>query len=329
VTVVADGERDADARYRWLRFPVLPGFAAGHPVAALRPGGRALRALVDAPPDLLHLHGYGPLCRQVARALPQVPTVVTVHQFPDGSGAPNLPGVRAALAAALERLLDRCTAVVVPSEAARRRLPPHHRARARVVPTGVAPALVASGGPPQPRGPGPLRVLVVGRRTLEKGFDQVLRLARRHPEARWTAVGGGPVRAEPPLRAIDHVAPPEVGAYYRDADVLFAPSLLETQGLVALEALTLGVPVAAPFGSAQAECVLDGVNGALYAPGDDEAAWRAIEAAGRLGGGGPPDRAVAAPPGFEEAALVRAMAAVYRGALEAPPAPTAALQGRA
>lgn len=304
--MVADAPGPAHPGYRWLRFPVLPGFDTGHPAAALRPAGRALAALRSDPPDVVHLHGYGPLCRQVLRALPGVPAVVTVHHFPDGSGTPALPGLHAAMFVALRRLLERSAAVVVPSAAARRRLPPGWHASASVVPTGVAPALAATAGSAAPRTGGPLRVLIVGRRSREKGFDQVQRLALQHPEAHWTAIGGGPMRGGPAIRLIDHVAPADIGRHYREADVLFAPSLLETQGLVALEALTLGLPVAAPRGSAQAECVTEGSTGALYPANDAAAAWAAIQAAARLAGG-----AVAPPAGFDEASLVGALAVVY------------------
>ena len=310
VTVVTDAPPPANARHLTLRFPVLPGLPVGHPVAALRPVGRALDGLRRRPPDVLHLHGYGPLCLAVRRALPAVPTVVTLHQFPDGAGAPGVPGLRPLMRRLLAQAV-RGAVVVVPSEVARAKLREGWGIDAHVLPTGVAPAFIEAAATPRPvAADGAPRLLYVGRRSADKNFDQLLRLARAHPEADWTVVGHGPMAVAPETRAIAAANPAEVAAHLREADALLAPSLNETQGLAALEAITVGTAVALPRGSAQAELIDEGRSGVAFARDDDADAWRALTAAAALtrsGGVRPALR-------LEPARLVSAMTALYREA---------------
>ena len=308
VTVVTDAPLPANAEHRTLRIPVLPGLPVGHPVAALRPAGRALDGLRRDPPDVLHLHGYGPLCLAVRRALPAVPTVVTLHQFPDGAGAPGVPGLRP-LMDRLLALAVRGAVTVVPSEVARAKLRAGWGVEARVLPTGVAPAFIEAAAAPRPTPTDAApRLLYVGRRSVDKNFGQLLRLARAHPEARWTAIGHGPMAVAVGVRAVTAASPAEVAAHLREADALVAPSLHETQGLAALEAITVGTAVVAPRDSAQAELIEEGRSGFTFARGDDADAWRALTAAVALTRAG----GVRPSPRFEPARLVAAMTAIYR-----------------
>jgi len=306
VTVVSDAPPAAGAAYRALRVPTLPGLAIGHPLAALRPMATALAPLRDDPPDVLHLHGYGPLCRQVQAALPGTRAVLSLHQFPDGAGAPRLPGLERLLGALLEAALARSAQVTVPSEAARRKLRAGWRRDATVVPTGVAAAFLGAPARP-PRPAGPPRFLYVGRRSRDKNFGQFVRLARAHPEADWVVLGDGPIDPGSQVRCVPRAAPVEVVAQLQLADALLAPSLHETQGLAVLEALTVGTAAAVPRGTAQAELLREGASGAGYAPGDDADAWRALRAAADLTRAG----RVRPPARLDEARLVAAMVEAY------------------
>jgi glycosyltransferase involved in cell wall biosynthesis len=315
VTVVADAPPLPGLDVDWRRLPVLPGFVPGHPLAALRPIGQALADLVDLRPDVLHLHGYGPACRHVVRALPDVPVVVTVHALPEGSGAPLAAVSTPVLRRLLRGLVRTASGVTVPSRVARARLVDAVGAtpedRTFVVPVGVDPVFAAS---PRPRGRTPDRptFVYVGRRSRAKGFELFERLARRHPDADWHAVGDGPASPDAPFRVTPQADPATVAAALGDADALLAPGLHETQGLVVLEALHCGTAVAAPQGSAQAEALTDGVHGALYDPSDDGAAWTALRRAAertRAGDVGPPA-------GFETDALVDRMVGALLTALE-------------
>ena len=89
--------------------------------------------------------------------------------------------------------------------------------------------------------------LYVGRVAVEKNIEAFLKLDL--PGTKWV-VGEGPMRAHL-QRKYPHVlfagiqTPAELARYYRAADVFVFPSLTDTFGLVMLEALACGTPVAA------------------------------------------------------------------------------------
>jgi hypothetical protein len=89
--------------------------------------------------------------------------------------------------------------------------------------------------------------LYVGRVAVEKNIEAFLKLDL--PGAKWV-VGEGPMRASlerryPDVRFEGIKTPAELARYYRVADVFVFPSLTDTFGLVMLEALACGTPVAA------------------------------------------------------------------------------------
>jgi glycosyltransferase involved in cell wall biosynthesis len=89
--------------------------------------------------------------------------------------------------------------------------------------------------------------LCVGRVAVEKNIEAFLRLDL--PGSKWV-VGEGPMRASlerkyPRARFEGIKTPAELARYYRAADVFVFPSLTDTFGLVMLEALACGTPVAA------------------------------------------------------------------------------------
>jgi glycosyltransferase involved in cell wall biosynthesis len=89
--------------------------------------------------------------------------------------------------------------------------------------------------------------LYVGRVAIEKNIEAFLSLDL--PGTKWV-VGAGPQRARlekeyQPVRFAGIKSPCELARYYRAADVLVFPSLTDTFGLVMLEALACGTPVAA------------------------------------------------------------------------------------
>lgn len=95
-------------------------------------------------------------------------------------------------------------------------------------------------------GPGPIW-LYVGRVAVEKNIEAFLRLDL--PGTRYV-VGDGPLLAElrrryPAVRFVGMKSGRELAQYYAAADVFVFPSRTDTFGLVLLEALASGVPVAA------------------------------------------------------------------------------------
>lgn len=118
-------------------------------------------------------------------------------------------------------------------------------------------------GPEFPRAARPgshLRLLYVGRLLDWKGVDIAMRAVRSartvHPGMTLTIVGDG--RAKRRLQRLCQklqlrdavqwagwVSQSELAAYYRNADLLLFPSLRDSGGMVALEALAHGMPVVA------------------------------------------------------------------------------------
>jgi glycosyltransferase involved in cell wall biosynthesis len=126
-----------------------------------------------------------------------------------------------------------------------------------------------------------------GRLNPEKGVDLLLRafarvLAQR-PAARLRILGDGPRRAVLEALAADlrishavrfdgRASFAQVEAALRDAWALVAPSLWpEPLGLVAIEAITRGVPAITSASGGFAETVIDGVSGRLVTNGDERA----------------------------------------------------------
>jgi glycosyltransferase involved in cell wall biosynthesis len=89
--------------------------------------------------------------------------------------------------------------------------------------------------------------LYVGRVAVEKNIQAFLDLDL--PGSKWV-VGEGPLRAKlekqyPDVHFAGIKTPTELARYYRAADVFVFPSLTDTFGLVMLESLACGTPVAA------------------------------------------------------------------------------------
>lgn len=119
--------------------------------------------------------------------------------------------------------------------------------RVDTAPTSLRP--VASGTAPKSDGP---VFLYAGRVALEKNLDAFLSLDL--PGSKWV-IGGGPAltalkKRYPHAHFLGPMSHEELARHYRLADVFVFPSLTDTFGLVLLEAMACGCPVAAlPAGS--------------------------------------------------------------------------------
>jgi glycosyltransferase involved in cell wall biosynthesis len=102
---------------------------------------------------------------------------------------------------------------------------------------------------PKPRGPNQNPMLVcVSRVSKEKNLEDFFQLD--YPGARKIMVGDGPMREEyeatyPDVEFVGFKTGKELADYYRMADVFVFPSRWETFGLVMIEAMACGTPVAA------------------------------------------------------------------------------------
>ncbi len=127
-------------------------------------------------------------------------------------------------------------------------------------------------------------VLYVGRFAALKGIDRLIgalaRLRQQFPELRLLVIGGDGAKAESTCAlerlAAEHgvsdkvtfvgrVDQAELPPYYNAADLLALPSHYESFGLVVLEALACGTPVAGTPVGAVASVVVEGLNGTILA----------------------------------------------------------------
>lgn len=288
--------------------------------AALLAAGRRLTARRRY--DLIHVHTpflahYAGL--RLGREL-GLPVVETYHTYFEEYFHHYLPFLPAGLLRFAARRLsvrqcDALSALVVPSRAMLDVLRGYGvKVRAEVIPTGLDLERFAGGDGARFRAalgiePGRPLLAYVGRVAFEKNIDFILRVFARlreaRPEALLLVAGEGPAEAH--LRALAA----QLGIAgslrwvgyldreralldcYRAADVFVFASRSETQGLVLLEAMALGVPVVSTAVLGTAE-VLAGAEGALIAP-DDEAGFAACVLAvlgdaalrARLSAGGP------------------------------------------
>jgi len=124
-------------------------------------------------------------------------------------------------------------------------------------------------------------IVAVGRLSPEKGFDTLIRAAsnvlERFPRARFAIAGDGPERENlnqqikslgigENVKLAGRVE--DVPSFLHTADIVVIPSLLEGQGIVALEAMAARKPIVASRVGGLAETVEEGVTGILVEPAD-------------------------------------------------------------
>ena len=251
------------------------------PLALLQAPGQVRQVLRAFQPDLIHAHGSraGFLA---ALARPHVPFVYTVH----GLHILRLPPPARWLGIQAERLTNRrasCTIFVSNSD--RGEAVSHHLAAAShpdfVIHNGISTQLLESASQPTPR-----HIGFVGR--LEPPKDPLLfiRAMDELPGFRGTMVGAGSLEgsvrealAQHPrgdIRLLGALSPLATQETMRQFDVLVVPSRWEAFGLVALEALALGVPVVATRVGGLAEVIEDSTSGILVDSRSPEDLARAV-----------------------------------------------------
>ena len=214
---------------------------------AVAPGPRVTRLIAEYEPDAVHIETEGPLgiaVRRYCMAEDQPFTTAYHTQFPEFVYARcRLP---VAITYRLMRWFhDPAAAVLVPTAAVQQQLEArgfNNLARwSRGVDTDVfAPA-------ERKRLPGRPIFLYAGRVAVEKTIEDFLGLDL--PGTKWV-VGDGPARAGLEARFPDAVFfgmkhGAELAYYYQQADVFVFPSRTDTFGLVLVEAMACGTPVAA------------------------------------------------------------------------------------
>jgi len=271
VIVVAPAHADASDddpdtfRFRSAPFPFYPQFRMAFPLPA-----RLLATLPNVPFDVIHAHSvffvgclgaylaqrrHVPLAFTYHTRLSEYAHYLPVHQRITGPQAVWLS----------REFSNRCDFVIAPTVETAEILRSYGVDSAiEIIPTGVD--LDMFGGAPRRTADdirrahaGPI-ALFAGRLGKEKNVELLIEafaLAREQvPGARLIIAGDGPLRGALRERAaalgiegcVELVGPldqPDLGAYYRAADAFAFASTSETQGLVLVEAMAHGLPVAA------------------------------------------------------------------------------------
>jgi 1,2-diacylglycerol 3-alpha-glucosyltransferase len=252
--------------------------------------------------DVIHAH-HPALLGQVAAGKAEdldVPLVFTHHtRYQEYSHYVALPQelVKDAIHRWLADYMERCQHIVVPSESIKAILEERYGIHERVtaVPTGIdlAPYEKADGRSlrRQRNWEDKLVLISIGRLAEEKNFVTLLKAAapvlQRHAQARLAIVGDGDDRPDLEKEAqklgiadqvefVGRVPFDKIPDYLKAADIFCFASITETQGLVTLEAMAAGLPVAAVDATGTSDAVTHGKEGLLTA-NDPQALGEAME----------------------------------------------------
>jgi D-inositol-3-phosphate glycosyltransferase len=296
--------------------------------------------------DLIHSHYWlSGRVGEMIRADRDLPHIVTFHTL--GALKDEALGLKAdpTLRVAAERdLTETCDRIVVTSRREQANLTRFYgaaAARVRVVPCGVDPALFRPLDRQAARrgigvGDNERVVLYVGRFAPEKGLERLLRavaLLAHLPRLRLVVVGGegdadpqaGRMRALAQSAGVadrvlftGRVEHTELPAFYSAANTLALPSSYESFGMVGLEALACGTPVAATRVGAMDELITPGRDGWIADGFTPAALAQAIERTLALPEAATDDgraRIRRAALGCSWSRVAREVLQVYRGAL--------------
>lgn len=276
---------------RGLPVPLHPGLQFGLPA-----GRRLAEAWRKKKPDVVHVASEGLLGRSAIRAAQElgVPVCTSFHTNFHRYGAYYGLGFLSRMALRYLRAFHRkAVLTMVPTARVHDELASQGFANLAVVSRGVdrglfhpgrrSDALRVSWG----AGPDDLVAAYVGRLAPEKNIDlaltayEAMRAAR--PGTRMVAVGDGPLRPalekrHPGVCFVGYRRGEELAAHYASADIFLFPSLTETFGNVAMEAMASGLCVVAFDDGAVQEHVRNGTNG-LVAHMPEEFVAQAVRAA--------------------------------------------------
>ena len=202
------------------------------------------RRIDEFAPDCLHIATEGPLgwlARSIAKRRNWPFTTAYHSRFPEYVEARfRIPATWTY--ALLRRFHNAARATLAPTPVIVSDLKTRGFQGARLWSRGVDLDMFSTDGERKPRGRQPV-FLYVGRIAVEKQVDAFLRLDL--PGEKWVA-GEGPERKR--LQAMYPEARwlgPELAALYRTADVMVFPSVTDIFGLVMVESMACGTPVAA------------------------------------------------------------------------------------
>ncbi|OIQ73385.1 GDP-mannose-dependent alpha-mannosyltransferase [mine drainage metagenome] len=234
---------------------------------SLRPSSRIMQRVTDFMPDVVHIATEGPLgqaARRIARKL-DIPLTTAYHtRFPEY--------VKARFAiplswtyAYLRRFHNSGRAVLVPTPVVQRDLQAYGFHNVRLWSRGVDHGMFYPREGERLEGNPPI-FLYVGRVAVEKNIDAFLQLDL--PGTKWV-VGEGPEldrirRQYPDVRFLGVLTQDELAKVYSGADVFVFPSRTDTFGLVLIEAMACGCPVAAYPVTGPLDVIGDSPAGVLH-----------------------------------------------------------------
>lgn len=275
-----------------LSLPFYPDVYPGLPA-----GRRIRKAWQQQRPDLVYIATEGPLgysaLRQAERL--NIPVLSAFHtNFHRYSGYYGFGWVQQWVLGWLRRFHNRTAVTLVPAADIATSLQQQGFERVVVLPHGVDSVRFHPGHRRDDlrqqwqAGPDTPVLLFVGRLAAEKNIPLAVRswqaLRAEWPDLQLVLVGDGPLRETltrqyPQLICAGVQTGSALAQHYASADVFVFPSLTETFGLVTLEAMASGLPVAAFDMAAARSFIRPGSSGEL-APVADEPAF--IDAVRRL-----------------------------------------------
>ncbi|HXM48251.1 MAG TPA: glycosyltransferase family 4 protein [Pyrinomonadaceae bacterium] len=246
-------------------------------------------------PDIVHLHTawFWPIARAI-RERTGTPLVYTVHsldraEYEIGDFVTHWDTQETVIAAA-----DRVIALSRDERDLIAKYCPVARERVRIVGNGIDDSTAARAAVRRKRENGSPVVLYSGRFVDRKGvrelFQAIPRVLDQKPNVHFVLAGGYGTAAEierewlhgslHPYRSQIHftgwLTPDKVSEWYRCADILVMPSWYEPFGMVILEGMLHGLPIAATSVGGPVDILEDKINALLFPPRDVEALTDAI-----------------------------------------------------
>ena len=295
LTVIRPRQRHESPRFsvtqrlacRQVRLPGVP--IPGYPQLRLGlPASRRMRQLWSlSRPDLVHVATEGPLgASAIATALRMgIPVTSSFHtNFDQYTHDYRIGWLKPLVSAWLRHVHNRTRRTFVPTRKLLARLEAEGYQGLRLLSRGVDAALFTPSHRDEPLratwGAGPVDpvVLQVGRMAAEKNYRLVFRafdaIKAIVPRARLVLVGDGPMlstyqKMRPDAVFTGFYSGVSLARHYASADLYLQPSVTETYGNVAAEALASGLAFVGYDYAAAHELVTTGENGLLVPLGDE------------------------------------------------------------
>lgn len=278
-----------------IRSSALPIYPPGNIVLAMPLIKSLAKQLQNAGVDVIHAHSpfiMGHAAARIAEYL-DVPIVFTHHSvYPEYAVyAPTFlrASTEKVIGNWLNKYVHRIDAIIAPSANTAAYIREQYGIEATVISNPIAAPGFRKAKPQDFDSP-PL-LLFVGRLGKEKNLPLLLQafaLVVKQVEAKLVLVGDGPERADLELLAADlgiekymqitgYQPYEEVSHWYERATLFVFPSLIETQGMVILEALGHGVPVVAVESEASNAALAECQAGRIVGPNPEHFAAGIVE----------------------------------------------------